>query len=127
MVDQFKEVHKIVKKTKLSISNKLLQDEIDGIKFREKDLDRICEEFENEDPIIIAFEKQQLEKNKVIYKKVRELYEEALKLSPNKRGDLIREAMLLEYSAEEGVNSIFYDKDSEEELKEEFKNFKKEL
>ena len=121
-------IDEIVKEARLSISDKLLQGEIEGIEFREKDLTEwLQEDIKDEDPIVEAFQKRQLKKSLAVYKKIRELYQKALELSVKKRGGLIREAMLLECTAENGINSIFYDKDSEEELREEFQEFKNNL
>jgi len=119
--------------------DKQIQEEIDHIKFQIKYLngdEEFTEDIKDENPIIEAFQKNNL-KNKIeLYKKSIKLFEKALKIKPpavrmkdnvsffKERNNLIREAMLADLNAD--VLNLFYDK-KDVEIREEFQEFKSNL
>jgi len=112
--------------------DKQIQERIDHINFQIKYLngdEEFTEDIKNEDSIIEAFQKNNLEKKLEFYKEAKKLYENAIKLKGTpaiykERFDLIREAMIAEINAD--TLNLFYD-EKDVDIKEEFKNFRNNL
>lgn len=112
--------------------DKQIQERIDHINFQIKYLngdEEFTEDIKDEDSIIEAFQKNNLEKKIGFYKEAKKLYEKAIKLKGTpaiykERFNLIREAILAEINAD--TLNLFYDK-KDVDIIEEFQEFKNNL